>query len=294
MNWVCFTVTTSNEASEAIANHLFEMEAVGVELKNTSNSVISLIAYYPLDDRVNTKVQNLRHFLTKLSSLGIDPHPAKVHLKTIESEEWEEAWKTSYPPQRIGDRFHIVPTWMDTCQNENDILIKIDPGMAFGTGYHPTTRLTLQLMEQTVTKYHTVADLGTGSGILAIAAVKLGAKRVDAIEIDSTAIPVAKTNFNNNDVTQQVYLHQGDGIKGIKGKYDIIVGNILTKTIITIIPNCPTRLQSDGHLIFSGILETEMELILEVLIENGFQCIKVIKEAEDDVVWIGILARFLG
>ena len=293
MNWARITVTTSDEASEAVANYLFEMDAVGVELKDAANSTTALIAYYPLDDRVNTRVNKLKDFLSKLPTWGIQAHPAKIDLKRVESEEWTEAWKSSFSPQQIGERLLIAPTWHDISSDKTDILIRLDPGMAFGTGYHPTTRLSLKMLEQTIKPDQNVADIGTGSGILAIAAVKLGAKHVDAIELDPTAIPVAETNFAINSVTEQISLYQGDGIKAVQDKYHLIVGNILTKAILPIIPHCPSRLHPDGWTIFSGILESELEQVQEVLIENGLQCVDVTREAEAEVTWIALRAQLV-
>lgn len=292
MNWARITITTSDEASEAVANYLFEMDAFGVELKNAADSTTSLIAYYPLDDRANTRVKKLKDFLSKLPTWGIQTYPAKIDLKRVESEAWTEAWKSSFPPQQIGERLLIAPTWHDISSDETNILIRLDPGMAFGTGYHPTTRLSLKMLEQTIKPDQNVADIGTGSGILAIAAVKLGAKHVDAIELDPTAIPVAETNFAINGVTEQISLCQDDGIKAVQDKYHLIVGNILTKAILPIIPHCPSRLHPEGHIIFSGILESELEQVQEVLIENGLQCVDVKNETEEEVTWIALRAQF--
>jgi ribosomal protein L11 methyltransferase len=290
MNWARITVTTSHDASEAVANFLFEMNAFGVELKDTDNST-ALIAYYPLDDRVNTRIKKLRDFLSKLPTWGIQAHPAKIDLERVESEEWIEAWKSAFPPQRIGKRILIAPTWHHITRDETSILIKLDPGMAFGTGYHPTTRLSLQLLEQTIKSNQDVADIGTGSGILAIAAVKLGAKHVEAIDLDPTAIPVAEKNFAINAVSENINLYQGDGIKTVEGKYHLIVGNILTKAILPIIPHCPSRLHPDGHIIFSGILESELKVVQEKLAENGLQCDHVIREAEKEIIWVALRAK---
>ncbi len=291
MDWARITVTTSHNASEAVANCLFEMNATGVEVKSINHTNVNLIAYYPLDDRIGTRMQKLRDFLAELPKWDIQPDPATINLKHVKSQKWAEAWKAEFPPQRIGKQVLIVPTWHETSHNENDILIRLDPGMAFGTGYHPTTRLSLELLEDTVKTDDRVADIGTGSGILAIAAVKLGAKYVDAIEIDPTAIPVAAENFQTNGVTQQVSLAQGDGLKNIEDKYHLIIGNILTKAILPIIPNCTSRLHPAGTVIFSGILETELEQIQSVLAENNFECTQIISEEEDSITWVAVKAR---
>ena len=291
MDWAQITVTTSYEASEAVANCLFEMNATGVEFKEDDTANVRLIAYYPLDDRVGARMQRLRNFLAELPTWGIQPKPATINLKHVKSEKWEEAWKAAFPPQRVGKRILIVPSWHDSPHNETDILIQLDPGMAFGTGYHPTTRLSLELLEHTVEPHHHIADIGTGSGILTIAAVKLGAKQVDAIEIDPTAIPVAAANFQTNAVTPRVCLSQGDGLKDVDSKYHLIIGNILTKAILPIIPDCAPRLHPAGVAIFSGILETELEQVQSALEANRFECLQVISEAEDGITWVGIKAR---
>ncbi|MCG9134026.1 50S ribosomal protein L11 methyltransferase [Candidatus Poribacteria bacterium] len=292
MDWAKITVTTSQEASEAVANCLFEMNATGVEFKENAAN-LDLIAYYPLDDRLGARMQKLRDFLTKLPTWNIQPRPATIDLKHVKSEKWADAWKAAFPPQRIGKRIHITPTWHDTPHNETDILIQLDPGMAFGTGYHPTTRLSLELLEPTVEPHYVVADIGTGSGILTIAAIKLGAKQVDAIELDPTAIPVAAANFQTNDVTPYVRLSQGDGLKAVARKYHLIIANILTKAILPIIPDCAKRLHPAGTVIFSGILETELEQVQSVLEANQFECLQVISEIEDSITWVGIKAARL-
>lgn len=290
MDWARITVTTSQEASEAIANLLFELNATGVELKDNEASTVNLIAHYPLDDSVGARMQKLRDFLAELPAWGIQPHPATIDLKHIKSEKWAEAWKSAFPPRRVGRGILIAPTWSDVPDDKTEILIQLDPGLAFGTGYHPTTRLTLELLERTVEPHYSIADIGTGSGILTIAAIKLGAKQVDAIEIDSTAIPVAAANFQANGVASQVCLSQGDGLKGIENRYHLIIGNILTKAILPMIPFCAQRLYPEGIVIFSGILETEFAQVQSVLAANQFQCLEVVREAEDNVTWVGIKA----
>lgn len=290
MNWTQITITTSNEASEAVANYLFDMDAHGIELKEAANSTTSHIAYFPIDDRIDARITKISSFLTKLPKYGIQPDPATIDINKIATEEWTEAWKSDYHPQKIGKHLLIIPTWQNIKQDDASILIRLDPGMAFGTGYHPTTRLSLRMLEDSLEPNMQVADIGTGSGILAIAAVKLGAIQVDAIELDPTAIPIANANFKKNDVNKQINLYQGDGICVVNKKYDLILGNILTKAILPIIPTCPPRMEPDGCVIFSGILESELEQVKEVMTENGMQCIQVMDESEDDIVWVAIKA----
>jgi ribosomal protein L11 methyltransferase len=290
MNWARITVTTSPEASEAVANCLFELDATGVEFKENDASTVDLIAYYPLDDRVGARMQRLRDFLAELPTWGIQSHPATIDLKPVKSEDWEEAWKAAFPPKRVGKKILITPTWSDAPHNKTDVVIRLDPGMAFGTGYHPTTRLSLELLEDSIEPHHHVADIGSGSGILTIAAVKLGAQQVDAIELDPTAIPVAATNFEINGIESQVRLSQGDGLESVEGKYHLIIGNILTKVILPIIPYCAPRLHHAGTVIFSGILDTELAQVESALEVHQFRCIEVVRETEDNITWVGIKA----
>ena len=293
MKWVQITIITSHEASEAVANQFFEMQAFGVEIVEDTKNNALVIAYFTLDDNINSKVNKLRTFLSKLPEWGIQPNPAKIVLKRIESEKWTETWKANFTHQKIGEKIHIVPTWYEQHVNESDIVIRLDPGMAFGTGYHPTTQLALQMLEKSIRPNHIVADVGTGSGILTIAAIKLGAKHVDAIEIDPTAIPVAMTNFGNNSVAKQVTLHEADGLRTVQRKYDLIIANILTKAIIPLIPYCRDRLYPDGSVILSGILKSEQADVQETLKENGLECVSVTQQTEDELIWLGMLARLL-
>lgn len=288
MNWIQITITTSNEASEAVANYLFEMDAHGLELTDAEDSTTSHVVYFPLDDRIDARVQKVNSFLKKLPNWGIQPEPTSIDITKITTEEWSEAWKADYLPQRIGEQILIVPTWYDIIPDDNTILIRLDPGMAFGTGYHPTTRLSLRMIENTLESGMYVADIGTGSGILSIVAVKIGARQVDAIELDPTAIPIAEANFKLNGINSEITLLQGDGFSPVIEKYDLIVGNILTKTILPIIPHCPSRLKPNGTAIFSGILESELDLVKETLQENGMCCVHVLSESEDDLEWVAI------
>lgn len=291
MHWAQITITTSDEASEAVGNYLFELDAHGIELKDFGDSLTALIAYFPFDDCIDSRIKKINTFLTALPTWGIQTDQTKIDLKRIASEAWTEAWKSNYHPLKVGKRILIAPTWHKIPSDNTRILIRLDPGMAFGTGYHPTTRLSLRMLEETIKPNQIVVDIGTGSGILAIAAVRLGARHVDAIELDETAIPIADANFIVNNVFGQTELLQGDGLSAVDKRYDLIIGNILTKAILPIIPDCPVRLKPNGHVIFSGILESEQDLIVGSLVENDMECISVSHESEDDVKWVAIKGK---
>ena len=301
MKWAQVTITTSQEASDAVANYLFERDATGVEIKDTlslNSPFVTLISYFPTDDLIGEQVQDLRDFLVSLTQVGIDTHPAKVALRSIEEDNWSEQWRSAFPPQKIGKCLVIAPTWDDIVPESSEILIRLDPGMAFGTGQHATTQLALELLETAIKDSDVVADIGTGSGILGIAAAKLGAKRVDAVDLDATTIPIAQSNIQLNEVESVIRLYQGDGLNVLENqKYPLIVANILTKVILPMIPQCPKFLEPAGRLILSGILAQEASQIEAQLSENGFRVLEIRQLKESHEVaqigenWVGILAQ---
>ena len=301
MKWAQVTITTSQEASEAVANYLFERDATGIEIRDipSSNSpAVTLISYFPTDDLIGERVHNLREFLASLILAGIDTQPAKVTLTSIEEDNWSEQWRSAFPPQKIGKRLVIAPTWDDIVPEPSEVLIRLDPGMAFGTGQHPTTQLALELLEAAIKAGEVVADIGTGSGILAIVAAKLGAKRVDAVDLDATTIPIAQSNIQINKVESVIRLHQGDGLNALeRQKYPLIVANILTKALLPMIPICPRFLEPAGRLILSGILATEASQIEAQLEANDFRVLEVRQLKENHALrqngenWVGILAK---
>ena len=301
MKWAQVTITTSQEASEAVANYLFERDATGVEIRDNpapNSPSVTLISYFPTDDLIGERVYDLREFLANLIQAGIDTQPAKITLESIEEDNWSEQWRSAFPPQKIGKRLVIAPTWDDIVPEPSEVLIRLDPGMAFGTGQHPTTQLALELLEISIKRTDAVADIGTGSGILAIAAAKLGAKRVDAVDLDATTIPIARSNIQLNKVESVIRLHQGDGLNVLeRQKYPLIVANILTKALLPMIPICPNYLEPAGRLILSGILAQEASQIEAQLETNGFRVLETrqLKESHASMQsgenWTGILAQ---
>ena len=301
MKWAQVTITTSQEASDAVTNYLFERNATGIEIRDIPSSnppSVTLISYFPTDDLIGEQVQNLRDFLASLIQMGIDTHPAKVTLRSIEEDNWSEQWRSAFPPQKIGERLVIAPTWDDIAPEPSEVLIRLDPGMAFGTGQHATTQLALELLEATITDSDVVIDIGTGSGILAIAAAKLGAKRVDAVDLDATTIPIAQSNIQLNEVASIIRLHHGDGLKVLEWqRYPLIVANILTKVLLPMIPECPKYLEPGGRLILSGILIQEGSQVETQLQAYGFRVLETrqLKENQELIQggenWVGILAQ---
>jgi len=301
MKWAQVTITTSQEASDAVANYLFERDATGIEIRDNlppNSPSVTLISYFPTDDLIGERVHDLREFLASLIQTGIDTQPAKVSLRSIEEDNWSEQWRSAFPPQKIGKRLVIAPTWDDVVPEPSEILIRLDPGMAFGTGQHSTTQLALELLEAAIKEGDVVADIGAGSGILAIAAAKLGAKRVDAVDLDATTIPIARSNIQFNKIESVIRLHQGDGLNALeRQKYPLIIANILTKVLLPMIPRCPNFLEPAGRLILSGILAQEASQIEAQLETNGFRVLETrqLKESHELMQsgenWVGILAQ---
>ena len=288
MKWARVSVTTSPEATDAVTNHLFEQDAVGVELKDGSASVVELISYFPMDDLVGERVEGIRKFLNQLPEWGLPAQSTEVLIESIVQKDWATHWRSAFPPLKIGKRLIVAPTWHHLKPKASEVLIRLDPGMAFGTGQHPTTHLSLELLEECINGGEVVADLGTGSGILSIAAAKLGAKRIDAVDLDATTIPIARENFQHNGVASIISLTQGDGVKVLNAKYHLIVANILTKVIIPMIPKLPQFLRTDGRVILSGVMAQEAKQVESVLQAHGFHNIRTRTEAD----WVGIQAKW--
>ena len=289
IKWAQITVETSEESSGAIENYLFDQKTAGVEIKTDPDkqNQTTLIAYFPVSDLVGARVINLRNFIKKLPSFGLSAENTEVHLRSVPNENWSENWRSAFPPQTIGERIIIAPTWHRVETSNDEVLIRLNPGMAFGTGHHPTTQLSILLLEEVVKSGETVADIGTGSGILAIVAAKLGAQKIYAVDLDKKAAEIAEENCRHNSVEDIIDVKQMDRFSELNQKFNLIVANILTKVILPMIPQAPKYLKSGGHLILSGIMENEIYKVKTELISNKFECLKTRQHNE----WFAILAR---
>ncbi len=176
----------------------------------------------------------------------------EVAVRDLVEENWEIAWRQFFKPRRVGNRFVVRPTWEEFASSADDLSIVLDPGQAFGTGDHPTTRLCLELMENVAISGKTVLDIGCGSGILSIGACLLGAKTVLAIDIDPIAVEVAKENRELNGVTFEAIA--GEGLSGLKGDWDVAISNIISATLVRIARDVRDVLNDDSRWIVSGII----------------------------------------
>lgn len=287
--WVQITVETTTEAEDVISDLLIELGSGGNQIKTDSSNKVVLIAYFPDDDLIGERIRKIEAVLDKMSSMGTNVGKRLITAKTVYEDEWADAWKKFFSPLPVGNRILIYQSWEDIKEFKptRDILIQIDPGMAFGTGKHPSTKLSLELIELSIKNGDIVADIGTGSGILAIASIKLGATMVVAVDQDLRSVEVAVQNCKINEVKDSVKLVCGDLLRPIKGKYDLIVSNISTPVLLSLIPESKAHLEIGGCLILAGMTVLGRRYILNCLERERFNLLKEIEQEG----WVAVMAQ---
>ncbi len=282
MNWLEVSLVVNGELAEAVADVLARFAYSGVMMEQgvkyndeedagTPTGPITVRAYLEMDDKIEETRQKLEQSLYYLGM--IQPIPAPTY-KQIADQNWMEAWKQHYKPILIGRRLVIVPAWMDS-PDPNRIPIKIDPGMAFGTGTHPTTQLCLELMEKAINDIREsnnefrIIDVGCGSGILSIAALKLGAKQALGVDIDAGSVKNARENADSNGIGDEFILGVGSVDEIKKGQFAIrkaplVLANILAPVIIRLFDaGLADLIEDHGAIILSGILQEQEERVVE-------------------------------
>jgi len=230
-----------------------------------------LRAYLPDDPALESTKKQLETALGHMSLMYPMPKPAYRPLK---EEDWAEAWKAHYRPLRVGRRLLVRPLWMDVELASGDIDIALDPGMAFGTGTHPTTQLCLMALEERVQPAQDILDLGCGSGILSIAAAKLGARKILALDTDAIAVEATRENAAANGLANQVIARQGslDIVRTSARRFDLVVVNILARVILKLAENrLGEAVRPGGTAILSGIIASQMEEVEAALRQTGLQ-----------------------
>ena len=264
-DWTALTVTTTTEAIEAVSNILMEAGAVGIQIKDAADfkketvdahgtwfdpktvphlaSGAQVSGYF---DPATSLVEQRDHIATRvrgLAQFGLDPGAATVTLADVRQADWANVWKQYYHPLRVSRFLTIVPKWEHyTPQQAGELQLTLDPGMAFGTGTHPTTQLMLSLLESVIRGGETMIDVGTGSGILAIAAERLGVGDILATDVDEIAVRNAEANIKLNPVSH-ITVTANDLLKGITLSADLIVANILAEVLVPLIPQVRPRLK---------------------------------------------------
>lgn len=288
MDWTELVVETTNEAIDAVTNILMENEAGGVQIDDDDLNDVRIITYFPANVNVAEKVPELEMQIKGLSRFGIDSGKATVKLSDVNDDSWRDVWKKYYHPVRITRYLTIVPSWEDyQPENADEKVIRLDPGRAFGTGTHPTTRLALLALEKEIRGSESMIDVGTGSGVLSIAAKYLGAGEIDAYDIDDEAIKATKENVALNPIAKDINIGTNSLLDGISKKVNLIVANILAEIIVPLIPQAKECLNPGGKFITSGIINDKKDLIVNELTKHGF----VIDEILNQKDWYSIIAH---
>ncbi|MGE5554423.1 MAG: 50S ribosomal protein L11 methyltransferase [Betaproteobacteria bacterium] len=267
MQWLEVAITTTAEAVEAVAARVEALGSAGAVIEEPAR----VIAYWPADQETDGRLGSLRQFLADLSRFGLEPGPAQVEVAWRDEAEWAEGWKRFYHTQRIG-RLVIRPSWEEYRPGTGEVVVELDPGMAFGTGTHPTTTLCLEALAEEIAGGEFVADAGTGSGILAIAAVRLGAERVAACDNDPVACRVAEENARRNGVAERVAVacrDAGTFLRELGRPADLILANIVPEVIVDLAPELGAALKAGGRLFASGIVAERRAEVAQALEAKG-------------------------
>ncbi|MBI3975810.1 MAG: 50S ribosomal protein L11 methyltransferase [Armatimonadetes bacterium] len=253
--YLVLTLTVSPDAVEAAAALLHEAGTGGVIEEDGRGGTVRLRAYLPLAVAPDGVLEALRARLATLPGFGLGEAAPVLTTEEVAEEAWASAWKTHFRPFRVGRRVLIVPAWEEPDGRPGEVVIRLDPGMAFGSGLHASTRLCLVLLEERLRPGGTVADIGTGSGILAIAAAKLGAARVTAVDHDPVAVRVAAANVAQNGVADRVTVTAGHFLDPVVSPVDLVVANLTADILEEMARTIPSRLRPGGAVVASGIVE---------------------------------------
>ncbi|WP_025021708.1 50S ribosomal protein L11 methyltransferase [Ligilactobacillus hayakitensis] len=289
MEWNELVITVNNEAVDASINILMENGAGGVQIDDSKGlDNVDIITYFPDNFPLMELIPELEVKIKNLEKFGLTVGQGKVKVTNMGNDTWVDVWKKYYHPVRITRYLTIVPSWEEyTPRQKDEKIIRLDPGRAFGTGTHPTTLLALQALESYIRGDESLIDVGTGSGVLSIAAKYFGAGDIYAYDIDDDAVSAAKENLDLNPISKDVHIAANDLLNGIDKKVDVIVANILAEVIELLIPQAKQTLKDGGLFITSGIIVDKKDKILEQLQTAGF----IIDEILNKKDWFSIVAH---
>ena len=308
MQWAEVSVDTSHEAMDLVSEILQELGAAGVviedpallneyirsglwdytDLKESEETeVVRVKAYWALDEELEGKLQRFAARLDDLTAHGIDKGAGAVSWKAVADEDWAETWKEFFHTEKIGARTVIKPTWEEYEAKAGEIVVELDPGAAFGTGQHATTSLCIRALEDLVRPGMTVFDVGTGSGVLAIVAAKLGAKRVEAVDFDPVAVRVARENVRQNGAEDVVRTERSDLLKSVAGEADLIIANIIADIIVRLFGEVKGSLAEGGTMLLSGIIEDRLPDVVEAAAQHGF----AVEKIEQEKGWAAVIVK---
>ncbi len=314
MDWTETTVRTTTEGSDLVSALLMEAGAAGTSIEDREDVLalerdnrtwdildenilasmdedVLVKAYFASGASLGEALSVVRERLVQLKADSpLDMGSLELSVSSVRDEDWSEVWKKYYKPFRVGKRLVVKPSWEFYAPREHDLIIELDPGMAFGTGTHETTFLCMDMLHRLVTPGCNVIDVGTGTGILAIAAAKLGARDVLAIDIDENAVKVAAENIDKNGLTDTVRAVAGDLFKTTDEVAYIVVSNIIADVVIMLAAPAKAHLKPHGTLLCSGIIREREDDVCDALHAAGYVIVDVMKKGE----WVCLAARRKG
>ena len=255
-------------------------DLIDEKILNANKDIASVSVFIPSD---RSYMDDLAYIRQRCAELSLH---AEIELVGVNEEDWANSWKQYYKPVKIGEKIVICPAWEKYTPAEGEIVIRMDPGMAFGTGTHETTRLVIRLLEKYTKAGQLMLDVGTGTGILAICASRLGANFCRAYDIDPTAVRVARENIKDSGL-ENVTCDQSDLLKQVSlegGQYDLVCANIVADIIIRMTPDVGAYMKDDAVLLASGIIAERCDDVVECFERNGF---KVVEKLTDND-WCGL------
>ena len=306
MKWIEVVITTNQEASDGVSDILLALGANGVELVDPEafkrvlfdnshldyadegfleqyGSHVVIKGYYQEDRNIENLKKTIELKLHELKP-EIDPAPAAIDIKIRDDIEWKDVWKEYYKPFEIAPGYIVKPTWEDYIPKTGEVIIEMDPGMAFGTGTHETTKMCAELTAAAVVPGDSVMDIGCGTAILAMIAAHRGASKVLAIDIDDAAVKTAKENVLRNHLSQTIEVRESYLSGVVPTPYDVLVINIIADVIISLSSEFPLYLKHNGRLIVSGIIHARVDDVITACEQCGFNLSEHKKQGEWDAM----------
>lgn len=291
MKWCEISIQTSHEAVELIAEIFRDLGASGVVIEDPElvndyiisgkwdytdipiakeTEIVVEKAYLPVNGELEGRIQTLKQEIKALSTRGVNVAPNILTTAELQDEDWSDTWKQYFHTEKPGEKVVIKPTWEEYQPQNDEVVIELDPGAAFGTGTHATTSMCIRQLEKLVKPGMTVFDVGTGSGILSIISAKLGAKNIQAVDYDDSVLKIVQENLEQNNVQDIISVAQSDLMQNIHGKAELVIANIIADIIIRLFDQLDEHLEHGGTLLTSGIIEDRIDDVLAAAEAHGY------------------------